>query len=58
MGEARQYLELRGELSGALAPDATNVHQQMTIQIMSLPRCDDPPEVIEASDELQVSCGS
>jgi hypothetical protein len=46
MAEARQYLKLRGELSGELGRAGqvqVGVHQQV-LQIMTLPRWDDPPE--------------
>jgi hypothetical protein len=45
MGEARQYLELKGELSGELStPGQVHVDLQRTVfQVMALPRCENAP---------------
>jgi len=53
MGEARQYMELRGELSGELGTPGQaqfDLHQQ--IMIMALPRCSDTPEQIERATRV------
>ena len=56
MGEARQYMELRGELSGELAPETGSPYGQ-TLYVLSLPRCNDPLEVIEASERMVAAVG-
>ena len=56
MGEARQYMELRGELSGELAPETGNPYGQ-TLYVLSLPRCNDPLDVIEASERMVAAVG-
>ena len=53
MGEARQYMELRGELSGELGtPGQTQFDLHQQIMVMSLPRCSDTPEQIERAARM------
>lgn len=53
MGEARKYMELRGELSGELgAPGQVQLDWHQQIMIMALPRCSDTPEQIERAARM------